>query len=222
MGKKSITTQTDLLNYALSQLGEGERVSNFDTDKSLEAQAGRDTYGGLLQEKLEEYRWQRFITTGALGQVGSSPYNDDWAYAYRYPSNCLDFHRILNGDRGGLQAPPTVYEIFNDTKGLLILTDEPSAQGEWTMDDPPITLWSPYFKTAFAFEWAALLAPRLLKQNGFKLQDRLGAIAQMKWMRAKAIDRRERQPDPKPKSRIQRARTGSITSPRFNDVPADS
>jgi hypothetical protein len=222
---------TDLANYALAQIGEGFRITDFEDDQSDEGNACRDTYSGLIEEKLRERRWVRFTTTGPLALVAVQP-NTDWAFSYRYPSNCLDFHRILNGDRSGLNVPRAPFVLSSDAQGLLIFTDfgftsiDPNVppgvvNGEWTFAQPPMNLWSSDFKTAFAFEWAAIMAPRILKNSSPSLVGRLKVEAARKWIRAKSTDYREQVVDKKPVSRIQRARgSGRRFNTRFFDEPA--
>lgn len=217
-------SKTDLANYALLQMGEGFQISDFDTDQSEEGQVIRATYDGLIEEKLRERRWNRFIRRAGLALVANNP-TPSFSFSYRYPSNCLDFHRFDNGDRSGLNVPPVVFELSNDDQGLLLLTDWPGNNtgvfGEWTLADPPMNLWSSDFKTAFAFEWASIIAPSLLKGSSQAVVAKLEAKAGAKWKRAKSTDYREQHLDRKPKSRIQRARNnGSTFVRRFNDAPA--
>lgn len=217
---------TELANYALTQLGEGFRISTFSGDQSEEGQACRDTYQGLIEEKLREFRWNRFVQKAPLALVKANP-NPVYRFSYRYPSNCLDFHRILNGDRSGLDQPRVPFILSSDAQGLLIFTDwgfnkdplnpSPAAvYGEWTLANPPFNLWASDFKTAFAFEWASIIAPRILKGTIMGLIARLEAKAATKWIRAKANANREQVLDPFPVSRIQRARGAGVRPNKFN------
>lgn len=222
---------TDLANYALAQIGEGFRITDFDDDQSTEGQTCRDTYTGLIEEKLRERRWVRFTTKGPLALVQLNP-NPVFGFSYRYPSNCLDFHRILNGDRSGMNVPWVVFELSSDAQGLLILTDfgftstvpgipPGTVFGEWTLQNPPMNLWSADFKTAFAYEWAFIMAPSILKNSSPSTVGRLKMEAARKWIRAKSTDYREQVRDKRPVSRIQRARgSGRRFAARFNDEPA--
>jgi hypothetical protein len=222
---------TDLANYALAQIGEGFRITDFDDDQSAEGQACRDTYQGLLEEKLRERRWNRFVMKAPLALVATNP-NPVWGFSYRYPSNCLDFHRILNGDRSGLDVHWVVFELSSDSQGLLIFTDwgftstvpgvpPGTVYGEWTVQNPPLNLWASDFKTAFAFEWASIMAPFILKNSSPSTVARLKMEAARKWIRAKSTDYREQILDKRPVSRIQRARgSGRRFTGRYTDEPA--
>lgn len=215
-----MNTKTAIANYGLSQL-EGFRIDDFDTDASEEAQVIRDLWVGLFEEKIRQYQWQWAERIQALGLVETEP-SAEWGFSYRYPSNCLDFKGIDNGDRSGVKIPEIEMEITNDDTGLLILTDESEATGIWTLKDPPIKLWPSDFKTAFAIELAAMAAPRIMKEGGEAKQNKLLKFADMKWKEAKRSNQRENKKGKRTISGIQRARGASTFNRRGQDFPAQS
>lgn len=168
----------DLCNLALSHLGVSTEIANLETEKSKEAQACRRFYPVTRDEALRDFPWPFATAIGALALVEEAP-TVEWGYAYRYPAACLAVRRILSG-AGRVERPDTriPYRIARDAAGLLILTDQPQAEAEWTVlvDDPQ--QYPPDFVAAVALLLAANIAPRVTGGDQFKL----GALAFQKYL----------------------------------------
>jgi len=208
---------TELVNYSLAQLGESDEVENWETDDSVAAQASRRVFPTMFEEKLREYRWTFARKTGPLSLVASDP-NSDWSYAYRTPPDSIDFIRILNGDRDGMELPRTPFIQGADNVGGLIFTDQQNAEGEWTFRNPVFQSWSADFKTAIAFELAALIAPSVMKDLGHQERSRLLTVAGLKWAWAKKTDRRGMALNVPPPSKIQQSRNSATITNRKGDL----
>jgi hypothetical protein len=98
--------------------------------------------------------------------------NGDWAYAYRWPTDCLFVRRVVpqGGDGRKHNPTPIPFRIGRDTSGLLIYTNEAEATIEYTMVDCD-NLWTDdLWLDAFTWRLAGLLAPNLTR-NGLTQQD---------------------------------------------------
>ena len=87
----------DIWNTALSHLGISKEVASVD-ESSAEAKACRRFYDTTIKAVLKDYSWPFASKIATLNLITANP-NDEWAYSYRYPSDCLFFRRILSGNR---------------------------------------------------------------------------------------------------------------------------
>ena len=84
-----------------------KRITNADTDQSVEAENLRTLWDTALEAFLQEADLDETSTTVKLTLLAENP-NDKWNYAYLYPSNCAFFRRIESG-------------LVRDTKDSMVL-----------------------------------------------------------------------------------------------------
>ena len=63
-------------------------------EESDEARKCKEVFWGCVKAMLEEYKWSFATTQNELARVPEEYFG--WAYAYRYPSDCLDIISIVN------------------------------------------------------------------------------------------------------------------------------
>jgi hypothetical protein len=98
-------------------------------------------------------------------------YNPDWAYAYRWPSDCLFMRRLVTPGVGRTwDTSPYTWRVGRDPEGLLLLTNQPDAVLEYTMIDCDALWTDDLFIRAFTWALAASAAPALSK-NGLTMAD---------------------------------------------------
>lgn len=97
---------------------------------------------------------------------GTTTYNSDWRYAYRWPDDCLFARRLVNTAVGRkFDRDPYPFRVGRDSNGLLILTNTPEAILEYTSLDCGALWVDDVWIEAFAWMVAYALAPSL-SRNG--------------------------------------------------------
>jgi len=162
------SSKTEICNLALSHLGIGEDIANVDTEQSTEASTMRRFYDIAKDECFRDFNWPFATKFAALALVEEDP-TEEWAFSYRYPSDCLRLRRVLSGLRNDNRQSRVPYKIGQDEQGLLIYTDMEDAEVEYTVisDDPSI--YPVDFTMALSYKLAVYTAPRLAKGDPFGL-----------------------------------------------------
>jgi hypothetical protein len=168
-----VASSTEICNLALRHLAVGKEIANLDTEKSEEAAACRRFYPYARDQVLRHFPWPFAKRFQQLALVESQP-NYEWAYAYRYPSNCITIRRILisTGIRAQTETSRIPFTLAQDDNGLLIYCDEPDAQIEYTVKTDSPAYYPPDFIQALAFRIAAYIAPSVAGANYVSLSTR--------------------------------------------------
>lgn len=119
-----MSSEVEIGNMALGGIGVSHEISSL-AEASSEAEQVNRFYAATRNELLRDLSPQFARRYVALALVASEP-NDDWAYSYRYPSDCLRALRIVDGNR--VQTARIPWEIASDTSGKLIYTDQDDAK----------------------------------------------------------------------------------------------
>lgn len=151
---------TEICNLALSHLAVGKEIQNFSTDASEEASACRRFYEQVRDEALRDFPWPFATRIVSLALVAENP-TSEWAYAYRYPSDCLMARRILSGANPETPATRVPYRVASDATGLLLYTNQANAELEYTVQATDPTFWPVDFRQVVSLLLAAYVAPRV-------------------------------------------------------------
>lgn len=209
-----MATKTEISNLAISHLGIGKEISNFDTDKSEEAQACRRFYEIAKEATLADLDWTFATKFADLNLVKEDPTNE-WNYSYRYPSDCLILRRILSGIRYDTNSSRIPYRVVKDEAGKLIFTDQRNACVEYTQNITNSSLHSADFNLALSFRLASYIAARLTGGDPFKLKQEMIGQYDLELGKAKKRNMGEETPEPMPESDLIRARNGqNLSDPR--------
>lgn len=198
---------TEICNLALSNLGVGTEIQELDED-SAEAKACRAFYNTALKRALRDFEWPFATKIVDLSLVEEDP-TDEYAYSYRYPSDCLFLRRILSGTRNETRQSAVHYRVVRDEDGLLLLTDAAEPQAEYTVfsgDDEPVPFYPADFVIAFSYLLASYIAPRIITTDPAKRADTMRNTYLIEASRAMANARMEEQPEEEPESEFIRAR----------------
>ena len=201
----SSTTKTIICNMAVSHLGNGQEIQDLDTDRSQEAQACRRFYDQARQATLRDFPWPFAKKTVALSLITSDP-SPDWFYSYQYPSDCLEFHKILSCISNDTRQSRVPYNIVYGANGNEIYTNRQNAYGEYTVDVTNESRFSPDFVMALSFRIASYIAPRLTKGDPYKLGDKAAQRYLLEISRAAATAVNEEQQPQDPDSEFIRYR----------------
>lgn len=150
-------SEVQICNMALGHVGVSLRIISLD-DESAEARACDTYFEPDRNLVLEAFPWNFAGKRSVLSLVEEDP-NDDWAYAYRWPTGCLKPLRIISGVRQDPAPPP--FEISHDDNGRLIFTDESPATLLYTAELTNPQWWPAAFAEALSWRLAADVAFQL-------------------------------------------------------------
>lgn len=183
-------TKVDLFNIALSALLLTKEISNADEDTSLEAKQLRKFYTIALKKTLADLDLDGTSTTETLELLIADP-NDDWSYAYKYPSNCMLLRRICSGVRKDNRASkiPLQTAIYDDQK--VIFCDLESASADYIPSDLPLSYLSVNAGLAVAYSLAWLCAPLIAGKGANELRKNINQMYLLAKSEAQEDDRLE-------------------------------
>lgn len=124
----------DIFNLTLGALLLTKQLTDPDSDTSKEAKTLRQNYPIALAQTLQDLDLDATSERHPLELVKEMP-NSEWLYAYKYPSKCLFFRRIVSGCRrdNRMSSIPRAQGTLDGLK--VIYTDQPSAIGEYIHKD---------------------------------------------------------------------------------------
>ena len=198
-------SNTEIANLSLSHLGIGVAIGNLDTERSAEALACRTFYEQARRQTLRDYDWTFAHKIVALGLVTTEP-DDEWAYSYQYPSDCLKFRRIQSGIRNDNKQSAIPYRIIYGASAREIYTDLADAVGEYTVDVTSVSRFTDDFVMAMSLRLAAYIAPRLTGGDPFKVGERAMRLYTYEVGLAAANSENEQQREQEPEAELIRAR----------------
>ena len=203
------SSNTEICNMALSHIGIGNEINNLTSEKSAEAGACRRFYEIARKQVLSDFSWPFATKFLSLALIEEDP-TTEWAFSYRYPSDCLDFRRILSGTRNDTKQSRIPFRLGNDDSGTLIYTDMQDAIAEYTVDISEVSRFASDFTLALSFLLAALITPRMTGSDRFKISQQMYQLYQAQLSMAKANAMSEEQADELPQSEFIRARTDGV------------
>lgn len=199
------SSKVGIVNIALSHLSIGKTVAVLETEKSEEAVTARLFYDVAREATLREFPWPSSSRVIAIALVEEAP-NSEWAYSYRYPTDCLKIRRILSGIRNDTRQSRIPYRILSDEQGSLVYTDKENAEIEYTVNAVSPQFYSADFVMAFSLYLAHLMAPRLTGGDQFKLGARALGLYDLEISRAVKNAFNEQQIEEPPESEFIRDR----------------
>lgn len=200
-----MASKTSICNMALSHLGIAKPIANIDSEQSQEAAACRTFYDVSRDRVSRDVAWPFLTKIEALALVEENP-NEEWAYAYRYPSDCLDVRKIQSGVRNETNSQRIPYKIASDDQGLLLFTDREDAILEYTVRLDNVNLYPADFMMALSYRLATYIAARLTNGDPFKLMESVMGLYRIEIQNAAANAQNEEQPDVYPDSEYVQAR----------------
>jgi len=200
-----MSQKTEVANLAISHLGQGKEIANIDSDRSSEALTMKRYLPIAIQVVLKDFPHSFSNVTSELALVEEQP-NDEWAFSYRYPTDCLQMLRILSGVRNDTRQSRVNYKIGKDVAGKLIYTDKEDAVLEYTQNITDTDRFPPDLTLALSFLLASLAAPRLTGEDPFKMGERAMNMYLLYKGKAEVSDANEEQQEEPPEAEAVRAR----------------
>lgn len=188
-----------ICNMALAHCGVSSFIEAID-QRSKEARLCNLFYAPVRDEVLGDFAWPFAKRVGLLGLVVVDP-TVEWKYAYRYPGDALVVRRVQNGiSRLDTPSSRVVFHVGSDASGLLIYSDQPNAEIEYTATSTDPLLWPPDFVMAVSLKLAAAIAPALMSDGATKSRVELLGLYEREIGLAHARAANESQPDYAPES----------------------
>lgn len=145
-----------ICNMALTRIGQNQFIDSID-EQSKAAELCALHYELCRDEVLQAFPWPFAEARVSLADIGSPPQN--WAYRYRYPTDCLQIRRITVPGMVMPRADDRIpYQVVNASGGRAIVTDQEQAEIAYTARVEDTTYFSPMFTNALAWRLAAELA----------------------------------------------------------------
>jgi hypothetical protein len=166
-----MATDVTICNKALAFLGHGNLIASL-SERSAEAVVCNLFFEDVRDMTLKDFEWPFATKTADLLLVNEDP-TEEWLYAYRYPSDCLQARRIVSGIRNETEDTKIKYRIMQDDSGLLVYTDHEDAQLEYTKRMTDASLYPIDFATALSLHLASHIAPRITAGDKFKMGERM-------------------------------------------------
>ena len=200
-----MSSNTELSNLAISNLGIGKTISDFESEKTEEARACRQYFEKARKATLRAFSWPFANRIVSLGLIEECP-NIEWGFSYRYPPDCLQLLKIQSGIRNDTRQSRVPYKLSSDEGGKLILTDHSDAIVEYTKNITDFGIQPDDFELALSFKLAFYIAPRLTKGDPFKIKKDMFDGFQFELAEAKASAKNEEQVEELPQSEFIRQR----------------
>lgn len=183
-GSATITTETQLLNDALSQIG-ATRISNID-DESVNANHCLAFYGPLRDAYLRRHHWNFAYKRAQLAQNLTAPVSG-YAYSYRLPPDSLKVTEYGGANPVSPSVILTQWSLygrpglcpFKIESGNLVSNDGVAYIAYIWRNTNPAT-WDPLFYQAVATGLASKLAgaiPKDIKTASFKMEEAEAILA---------------------------------------------
>lgn len=155
-----MTTKTEICNYALGHIGK-PTVTNIDTENSTEAKYCRRFWDMARQAVLRDHNWNFATKRRTLALLTHEL--DDFAYVYRYPTDCLKAQSIVNP--AGKQQPPIKFKVMQIDGVTVIATDQAEAVLEYTVDETNPAVFDSQFIDGLAWRLAVYISGPLTRDK---------------------------------------------------------
>lgn len=191
----------NICNVALSRIGISNQISSI-SEQSNEAVMCSLHYEHVRDRVLRDHPWpfaRRLVTLALV----SEDEDRQWTYWYRYPAAAIAVRRIANSI-DALGHRPTPFAIGGDSAGLLVMTDQEEAVGEYTARVTDPTRFDPIFASAVGWLLASEIAMPLAVKDS--LRERALQMYHLEISAATANAGNEQQPTEPPDSEFERSR----------------
>ena len=202
-----MATKLKVANAALLKIGVSQTIVTF-AEQTREAYTVAELFDESLREAQRSYPWAfatKYATLTLKSGSPTAPANNDWIYAYIYPTDGLFIRRLVREGIGRLFDPsPPKYRIGrdygNDSSSpdddtLLVFANEPNLQCEYTAEVKcSLNYADAVFEDALSWLVASKLAPSLSRDA--KMAEKCFAMYVRAFAFASALSAQEQQQEP--------------------------
>lgn len=148
-----MSTEVEICNRALSRIGIDQYIEALDDPKSDAVNCNLH-YHPCRREVLQDYDWPFARKMQTLALVSDTV--PGWAYAYRYPTDCLTVLKVALQETD--DSVPYIIMGDEDDNSRLIVTDLQLACCVYTYDVKDVNQMPEAFRSALSWRLAAELA----------------------------------------------------------------
>lgn len=207
VGEQAVVLDTDIVNTALSYVGERDRVTSIDPpDGSEEARHAARAYVEAFEELIELHTWSfalRKIQLTAINTEAEDTDDPAWPYRYEIPEGMHEALAVLPDEAsedyviGGVAVPEQFHIKFStEDEVQRIYSKIPDAWLRYTVYISDPNQCSRLFNTAFTWLLASKLAGTVARgDQGETMKNRCLAMFSKYLAEAKVKDHRQRQVD---------------------------
>ena len=152
-------------NMALSHIG----VANIDRmdEASEPARLCRQFYDMARKSVLRRFPWPFATRRETLAQLDMEP--GDYAYAYRYPTNCVTIRKLFDEQYRDIPEYQR-YKILSNKEGRIIYTNVAKCVAEYTADVTDCAMFDDGFVEALSWKLAGDIAFKLTANQNIQNQ----------------------------------------------------
>jgi hypothetical protein len=152
----------EVVNLALSRIGQGAPISSLDEASEPAVQASA-ALPFVIEDVLCAYAWPFAIRRASLALV-SGAISDPWTYAYRLPTECVRAIELPYIGIPGRRGAP--FDIEGDDSGRLVLTNLEDATLRYVGRVSNLGAWPSIVSGVLAWRLAAELATTIARNAG--------------------------------------------------------
>lgn len=194
-------TKALIFNLSLQTLLLNRQIVNADTDKSNEANALRTNWDVALRSALADLNLTSTCTRANLELVATDPIAN-WTHAFKYPSNCALFRRVISGSEVDTRSShiPKLVTIFDSKKVILVNLQQLQfansastldAVGEYVQSNFPIQTLQADAGMAVAHRLALMCASLVTGKGARGLMDKIEKNYSVHKALAQSVDAQE-------------------------------
>lgn len=185
-------TKAKIYNLALGALLLQRQISNADQDQSNECKILNTHWDTAFYSAIEDMDLDALSTQVTLELIDDDPADfPEWAFVYKYPSNCAYFRRIKTTVMMDDRSTHIAKKVAMYEGQLAIFTNEATAEAEIIPKDIPLVALSAQAGLAVAYRLAALSAPLIVGKGAQKLRQEIEQKYVVAKAEAQEKDRRE-------------------------------
>lgn len=183
-------TKAKIYNLALGALLLTKRISDTDTDPSIENQTLNVHYDSAFRTALEDLDLDATSTQKTLELMVADP-NDLWLFAYKYPSNCSFLRRLQSAAIKDNRTTQIIRKVGLHNNQKVIFTNQEEAIAEYIPNDFPLGVLSASAGLAIAYRLAILASPLIAGKGAGKLREDVQKLYLIAKAEAQEHDRME-------------------------------
>lgn len=167
-----MSTKPEIYNLALSALLLTKEIEEIDTDTSNEVRILNIHWKTAFESTMQDLNLDSLKTNIPLELIEELD-EGPWLYAYRYPSNCIFFRRLVSCTQVDNIYTHIPKQVGNYEDEKAIFTNEVEAVAECITNDFPLVMLSPMAALAVAYKLAFLSAPLITGKGARALKAEL-------------------------------------------------
>jgi hypothetical protein len=163
-----VYSKVDIFNIALGALFLNKVITDVN-EATKDAKVLRQFYPIALAQTLQDLDLDTTSERSTLELVETEP-NDEWQYAYKYPTSCLFFRRIVSGFKKDNRSTmiPRLRGTLNGVN--VIFTNQAEAVGEYIRSDINLSALNASAGMALGYRLAGLASSLIVGKGALNIR----------------------------------------------------